>query len=196
MKNEIELTQDIVRELFDYNFETGVCLWKERETKWFKIGDGGYSAERNSTIWNKRFAGKVVGSMDPDGYKQTCVFGKTYKLHRLIWLYVTGEWPEYIDHKNGVRDDNSWENLQNVSMQENNQNMILRINNTSGYQGVNWNKKNKNWMVRIGIIINGKTKEKYLGSFDSLKEAHEKYAKEAKLLGYTERHIYGKQESN
>ncbi|MFA5669878.1 MAG: AP2 domain-containing protein [Candidatus Cloacimonas sp.] len=47
----------------------------------------------------------------------------------------------------------------------------IRSSNTSGYRGVSFNKRNNNWVARIGI--NGKNI--YLGRFDEAKEAAKAY---------------------
>ena len=90
----IEITQALVREWFDYNTLTGVVTRKKQ------------------SLNNKHAVGEVVGSKDAEkGYLYTQFFGKRYKLHRLIWLWMTGEWPDNIDHKDRRRDNNIWTNL-------------------------------------------------------------------------------------
>ena len=46
----MELTTEIVRELLDYDQETGIFVWKVRERKWF-------NREQDFKRWNARFAG-------------------------------------------------------------------------------------------------------------------------------------------
>lgn len=56
----------------------------------------------------------------------------------MVWLYVYGHWPsEQIDHKNGIRDDNSFQNLREASNAQNAQNQRRpRRNNKTGLLGV------------------------------------------------------------
>lgn len=55
---------------------------------------------------------------------------------------------------------------------------LLRSNNTSGYRGVSWNKREKNWVAKISI----NNKHKYLGFFSRPKLAALRYDVEAILL--------------
>jgi hypothetical protein len=50
--------------------------------------------------------------------------GKQQRVHRLIWLYMTGEWPkDQIDHINNVKHDNRWKNLREADNQLNHYNL-------------------------------------------------------------------------
>jgi hypothetical protein len=40
-------------------------------------------------------------------------------MHRYVWFLRHGEWPNIIDHINGVRQDNRIDNLRSVSIREN-----------------------------------------------------------------------------
>ena len=62
-----------------------------------------------------RKAGELVGWIDGHDVKYlvTKVNGEKVRLHRLIYFYMTGEWPDCIDHINGNSLDNRWENIRN-----------------------------------------------------------------------------------
>lgn len=144
------ITVEEVREFLTYNPETG-------ELRWLK--------SRGS----RAPAGAIAGTIGPDGYRVIRV-SRIYRAHVLAWVIMTGEWPELqIDHRNGVRHDNRWNNLRLATQQQQNANAALRSDNTSGYRGVHFCKATNKW--RAEIRVNGKGKK--LGRFKSREEAHE-----------------------
>ena len=67
-------------------------------------------------------AGTVVGSESKHGYLQVQIKYVSYRLHRVIWCMVYGEWPgkdELIDHINGNKLDNRISNLRKATHSEN-----------------------------------------------------------------------------
>lgn len=125
--SNIEVNYEVVREFFDYDPETGIVTWRVRDVKWF-VDTVRYSAETHCAWWNRRFSGKEAGAVNNDTkYRTVGIKGrKNYPIHRIIWLWMTGEWPDTIDHENGIRDDNRWCNLRNVTAKQNSQNRKLR----------------------------------------------------------------------
>jgi hypothetical protein len=78
------------------------------------------------------------------------VQGKNYMLHRLAWLYMTGAFPPAdIDHRDGNRRSNVWTNLRAADRAENNQNMSVRKDNSSGVPGVC--RVGDRWRVRVTV---------------------------------------------
>ena len=71
------------------------------------------------------------------------------RMHRLI-MDVENKNTE-IDHLNHNRSDNRRENLRIVTRSENCFNMGLRKDNTSGYSGVRWFKRDQLWEARITV---------------------------------------------
>lgn len=56
--------------------------------------------------------GQKVGTPDTHGFLETTVAGKRARVHQLVWLMETGEWPKFhITHKNGDPKDNRFKNL-------------------------------------------------------------------------------------
>lgn len=148
-----ELTVQRLRELLDYDPETGVFTWRVRR--------GGAAV-----------AGSVAGSIRDDGYRDIKVDGPNYMAQRLAWLYMTGSWPtDEIDHKNCVRADNWWENLREATHSQNTKNALTRRDNTSGFKGVSFYKRNSRWQARIKHA----GRQRHLGYFDTAAEAHAVY---------------------
>lgn len=144
---------DRLRELLDYDPETGLFVWKVR---------------RGSAV-----AGRGSGSKGYYGYLHIRVDGELHAAHRLAWLHVYGEWPEAdIDHINGVRSDNRIVNLRPATAQQNCRNSRKRPNCASEHKGITkiQNAK-KQWRVRIW---NG-AKSVQIGVFASHDEAVQAY---------------------
>lgn len=143
---ENELTQDYVRELFDY--KDGVLYWKVVKAARIKVGDT---------------AGYVS-----NGYLLTRVNGKNYKNHRLVWLYEYGYFPENdIDHIDRDCSNNKINNLREVSRQCNLRNTGDFNHNTSGVKGVSWCNRAKKWRAYIKI----NQKNKHLGRYEDFDNA-------------------------
>jgi len=119
-------------------------------------------------------AGSPFGTRDGNGYLVGSVGNRLYRLHRLAWLYMTGEWPQgEVDHINGDRADNRWANLRDVSKAENMQNIkrARRDNCATGLLGASLDKRDGRYKAKIGVG----GKQKHLGCFATAQEAHEAY---------------------
>ena len=158
---EVEpLTQDALRQLFNYDPLTGIFRWKLRDHDDF-ASDRARSA-------NRGIAGKQAGSIAVNGYVQIGIGRKKYFGHRLAWLWMTGKWPEQdVDHLNGRRDDNRWSNLRSATRGQNHQNRV-------GHEmtGVTWHSRTKRWRAVIGV--NGRQHE--LGMYSTPEEAASAYS--------------------
>ncbi|MGO3277570.1 HNH endonuclease signature motif containing protein [Halomonas sp.] len=172
MKNE--LTQELVRELLDYNPDTGVFTWKWRDQSLF-------SAIRYQTSWNSRYAGRKAGAIQnyADGYRRLVISitlggkSKSYAAHRLAWLYMHGTLPsEILDHENRNALDNRIDNIRSANHDLNCGNKSLAKNNTSGIVGV-YREKGR-WSARPSI---GGGKTAFLGYFDQKEDAAHEVAK-------------------
>jgi hypothetical protein len=172
----MKVTQKIVREFLTYNQHTGVLTWRFRRRKWF---DSTSEWKR----WNTRYAGEpAFKAINGEGYQHGAIFHKNYKAHRIIWLWMTGCWPNpEVDHINRNRTDNRWINLSN---QNNRRNISLYKNNTTNVTGVSWYPHYKKWLVRIG---NGKSRQ-FLGYFPSFTEAVRIRHRAERKYGYSSTH--------
>jgi hypothetical protein len=145
-----------VNDLLDYCADTGFFVW------------------RNSRGRVK--AGDIAGHVRYDGYISLRIKGEPILAHRLAWLIATGAFPcNEIDHINCVRHDNRIINLRESNHSQNNDNVSLQVNNTSGYKGLSWHKQKECW--RATITINGK--QKHLGLFTDKLAAHAAYCEAA-----------------
>lgn len=153
------MNAESVQELFEYDSAVGRLVWKARPF------------ERPQ--WNGRWAGKPAGVVGFKGYRYVRFQGRTYREHRLVWLYHYGHWPlDQIDHMNGDKSDNRIENLRDVSTSINKQNMRRpRADNTSGFLGVTWSKARHAWVAQIQV--NGKNRS--LGAFTTPEDAYRAY---------------------
>lgn len=171
-------SQTTLRNLLDYNPETGELFWKERSLELFR-------REQDWKTWNTKFAGKsAFTSRTKKGYQQGRIWNQNLLAHRVIWIWMTGEEPDQIDHINGVRSDNRWRNLRSVSTAENQKNTCRPHNNTSGVVGVHWSADRQKWQAQIRV--EGSTKP--LGRFDTFEEAAATRKAAEQQYGFHENH--------
>jgi hypothetical protein len=115
---------------------------------------------------SRAYPGEEAGCLNGNGYRHARINGALHSAHRLIWLYVHGEWPEgEIDHINGIKIDNRIENLRIVSKSGNAKNSKLRPSNNFGIPGIR-HKDN-----RFHARITHERKGIHLGSFKDFFEA-------------------------
>ena len=146
------ITYDRLRELLDYDPDTGVFRWTQAAS----LENGG----------NRRPWGNEAGTIDVHGYRMITLDRKRMKAHRLAWLYVTGEWPSRnLDHIDRNRLDNTFGNLRLASHFQNVGNAPKYRTNTSGYKGVCHFRGR--WRASCG--------GKYLGDFPTKEEAAHSY---------------------
>ena len=172
------LTAETLRQLLDYDPETGILRWKKRTPEFFE-DTVRRDAEQICNWWNKRFAGKIAGSLNKNGYIALFVLNKWYRAHRIIWLWMTGSWPTIdVDHRDLSKSNNRWGNLREATQAQNRTNRNLRPDNTSGLKGVCWFKPQGKWRA----AIQANKKRVFLGYFDTKDEAHAAYCDAAKRL--------------
>lgn len=141
------LTQTRLREVLNYEPETGKFTWRGRPC---------------DKSFNTRRAGKpALIYVNEKGYLVGRVDKQLVRAHRAAFCWMLGYWPEQIDHINGVRSDNRWSNLREVNSYQQARNKKRRCDNTSGHVGLIF--RNNRWMAFAS--------NKYLGSFASKDEA-------------------------
>ena len=82
------------------------------------------------------------------------------------------------DHINGNKLDNRKDNLRICTHAENGRNAKMRKDNTSGYKGVYFHKRDKHWVAQI----DARKKQIFLGYFNTAQEAASAYDEAAKKM--------------
>lgn len=159
------MDQKTIRKLVDYDPETGVFCWRPRQREDFK-------EMRDCRVFNTRFAGKQMGTVDGKGYLHMKYRGKFYRLHRMAWLYVHGTLPAVVDHINRDPKDNRIANLRATDVSGNNLNRSANKTGrkTSKYKGVSRH-TNGRWQAQTKV----KGKQTHLGLYDTEEEAFDAY---------------------
>ena len=156
MKKRKDLAVERLHELFAYDSSTGLFMRKIATTNKVKATMG---------MW-------VPGWLNKAGYTSFRIDGVAWLAHRLAWLYVHGELPSeglWIDHKNGVRDDNRINNLRIVTNSEN------QLNLSSTNKHSNSRLRGAHWNARLGKYqseFERDGKRIYLGLFELAEDAH------------------------
>ncbi len=154
MANRDDLTAEYVRQIFDYNPEIGELRWKLRTD--LRPCD------------SARLVGRLAGSVKSDCVNIK-INGKMYKAHRVIFLWMKGEWPKYqCDHVDVETSNNRWSNLREATQSQNQANKRLYKNNSSGLKGVHW----RSDVGKYQAQINKSGKRTHLGYFDDPNDGH------------------------
>lgn len=177
-----ELTLEFLKSIIDYDPATGSATWKKRTAYEF-------TSIEACIAWNESSAGKPIGTIftNQRGHKYVSVtiLGKSYRLSRLIFFYITGRWPTGdIMHKDRVGTNNAWTNLKEVTRAENMKNVAMTSRNTSGHVGVSWNRHKKKW--HASVMVNYKTI--HLGYFHNKLDAIAARSKANRDLGFDPLH--------
>lgn len=159
-----ELTQSTLKALLEYDPKTGMFTWLTSQS-------------------NRAPIGSLANSISDDGYYRIRVKGKSYRAHRLVWLYVYGKFPDGdIDHINGDTLDNRIENLRDVTKAGNQQNQRrAHTRNKTGHFGAS--EQGFSGKYRARIRVNGKVH--YLGLFNTPEEASKAYVEAKRRLHST-----------
>jgi hypothetical protein len=154
------LHADRVREVLDYDLETGQFTWRVKRTR-VRVGD-------------------TAGYFD-NGHRKIRIDGANYHASRLAFLWMTGEWPSgEVDHIDHNTKNNRWSNLRKATRPENQRNRTVREDSSTGFKGVRFQRSahgNRCGYYVAQIGVDGK--RIYLGSFKTAQEAHAAYVKAA-----------------
>lgn len=118
---------------------------------------------------SRALAGERAGCADGK-YRSVYVDGTKYREHQIVWIYVYGNWPDYIDHRDGDGTNNRLSNLRKVDKYESNQN-VTHVVGLSGLRGALLDSERSKW--RSYIHVRGRSI--FLGRFDTPEEANQAY---------------------
>lgn len=161
-----DLTAEEIRELFTYDPEEGLLRWRK-------------SSGRHGRIP----AGTVAGgtSSNAEGYRNVNVRRKLYRASRLIWVFMTGEWPPHqVDHEDRDTGNDKWKNLRLATGSQNKANCGKYKGKSSLLKGVQAVQKARSIRYRAIVTKNGV--REHLGYFDTEELAHAAYLKRAQEL--------------
>ena len=144
------LTQEYLKAHLHYNPETGLFA----------------RIKSNGTA----HVGDIAGNLSSTGYVYISLNNKSYRAHRLVWLYLYGAFPiSNLDHINCIRNDNRLANLRICNNQQNGFNSKIQSRNKFGLKGVK----------QIGNRFAGKVTHNYktihLGMYATPEKAHQAY---------------------
>lgn len=154
MAPKILPNQAHLREIFDYDPDTGSVVWRKPPRR-------------------RDMVGQHAGYISRQGYLRLHVSGSPFMAHRVVWKWMTDEEPpSHIDHINGNTIDNRWANLRAVTASQSMQNRRIKSHNNTGYKGVYRTKGNRWFWTKVnGVRVSG---------FKTAEEAHEKYCEMAR----------------
>lgn len=147
------MNAELAKAMFNYDKVSGRLFWK--------FSSGMFSEGDEVGV-------KTSSSRCHTQYLQVTLFKRTYKVHRLIWLILHGQFPcGYIDHIDGNGLNNAVSNLREATPSQNMMNQRTRCDSSSGVKGVSFDKCRNKWYA----YINANGKRTMLGRFDNKSEA-------------------------
>lgn len=145
-----------VARLLDYDPQTGIFTRR--------IGTGKGAAK-----------GAIAGTLTSAGYVAICLHQRRLFAHRLAFVFMTGAYPPgIVDHINGHKSDNRWENLRVADKVANAGNAKGHADAQIPLKGVSRAPGGK---FRASLGVRGR--QIHLGVFTNPCDAHAAYAKAA-----------------
>jgi len=154
-----------LRDVFEY--ENGSLYWKKDD--------------HQRKQWNAQHAGKRAGYREKlTGYESVCIApndrngldkARPFQLHRLIFCWHHGYYPEQVDHIDGNRADSRIENLRAAIPYQNAANHGPYSTNKTGCIGVR-KRGNGKYEARVSFA----RKRHHVGSFATIEDARQALA--------------------
>ena len=144
-----KINPEILKEYFTYDQNTGKLYWR---------------VFRNSQAMKNQEAGGV----GTGGYRRVKIMGRLYPNSHIVFALCYGRYPDkFLDHVDQDKLNNRIDNLREATRPENGFNRGKNKNNSSGFKGVNYHKKDKLFVARIGVENN----RVRLGAYSTSEEA-------------------------
>ena len=173
MADRENITPEYLRQIIDYDPETGEMTWLPRTAEMF----GGCAPEQCADWFNKNMAGKIAGGVGPRGYRMLEISGKNFRAARVAWAIAHGRWPsDQIDHINCIRSDDRLSNLREATAHQNARNKSASVRNATGVKGVHFERSKNKFMAQVRA--NGEYV--FRRRFKTLEEAAAAYAEAAR----------------
>lgn len=147
-------SQEYLKELFEYNPDTGILTWKCRPINHFRN-------EHGQRCFNAKYPGKEAGCLSRAGrtdryYKNVSLKhgnGNHFGAHRLIWALVHGDTDcaKDVEHANGIGTDNRLSNLRLATRRQNTCNNKTRRGTSLRLRGVGLHKASGLYYAKIRI---------------------------------------------
>lgn len=139
-----------------------------------------YSPDTGEFVWRRgKFKGRRAGTAPTKTrqYRRVSIESVEYLEHVLAWFYMTGSWPKgQVDHWDRDSSNNKWRNLRDVTPEVNAQNKGHYRNNTSGFKGATYCRRNGKWSAKI----KRDGRQKWLGYHPTAAQAHAAYVEACK----------------
>jgi len=154
-----QISFELLIELLNYNPNTGIFTWLK-------------------TLGSIAIENSIAGNITNDGYVYITIKKKNYYAHRLAWFYMTGNWPNIIDHDDQDKANNKWNNLNNGTQSDNRKN--CKNSKEIGIYGVRCIKSNNDikWISEITINYKSIRLGTFYDKFEAIcsrKSAENKY---------------------
>ena len=130
-----------------------------------------YDEDSGNLTWlvDKKSAktGDIVGFKSKQPYYEVHIDGQKYLVHRLVWFYSYGVWPNIIDHRDGNTRNNSLKNLREVTVAQNSLNKKRSKNNLCGAKNVSYKQDRNKYAVNLDVD----GKPKHIGHYPTIELA-------------------------
>lgn len=165
----LERTRYEPNEVIDYGDYAAICLYNMKQEKVAVT-----KIDKDDIAKIREYKWCIVSSGDIVADKN----GERYALHRFLMNAPSNA---QVDHIDRDRSNNRKQNLRVCSHRENSRNQDIRKDNTSGFPGVIWSKRDERWVARInynGRLIHIGNFVNFEGAVSARIEAERRYFKD------------------